>query len=243
MSDDKYITIALPKDNSRAINKSTKESLYQFLHGEVFNPKDSRTHVLTFHLYVEFWMDKLLAKLGISKSKSFFEKFKILKDNNVFENNLAQNIHILNRLRNLFCHELDLEKVENKVTELISSMYEDPYIRIEDDFYLRKICAQTLILLEATYNNECRPPKLDIFPHEEIKNDLLNNKKISWSDCEIISMHDEGRNITRWDITCPNCNKEIVSRYKDNTVGAKESWASKCKACGLEGDGSYFHLK
>lgn len=241
MSDEKTVTIALLKDNSRIIQKSTGEALYQILYGEIFNPKDSRTHVLTFHLYVEYWMDKILLNLGLSTKCRFSEKIKTLTRHDVLEANLVKNIYNLNKIRNLYCHELDIEQVIEKVQELVTSMHDEPYIRIEDDFYLRKVCAKTLILLEATFNNNCKPPKLDIFPHEKIRQELNQKKRVLWSDCEIISEHNEGNNITRWEITCPSCNKELIVRYKDSTHGFKESSSSKCNSCGLTGDGNYLY--
>jgi hypothetical protein len=98
----------------------------------------------------------------------------------------------------------------------------------------------TLFLLEATYHNDCRPPKLP-FPHREARIRLESEGRLHWQNCEILSREVEGA-IEHYTLRCPFYQKGVIRRDRDVTPGFKEASMSECPECGLTGDGFDFDL-
>lgn len=216
--------------------------VYEQLYEEVFDPNPERSKVITLHLYVEYWLDKIFERLSISTPDTFWKKIEGLNAKGTFNKSLYENLLTINRLRNIYAHELDLRSANEKVFDLISKMTLDPHFVCTDQDHFRLICIQTMFLLEATYNNGGRPPEL-IFPKEAVREKLCKEGKLHWQDCELISKEQISQYVHRVTLRCPYCSVGTIVREKDVTPGFRESDMTICKECGLTGDGAYLDFK
>lgn len=240
--EDKSIILGWLQDPSRVQGSYAPDGIYERLFDEVFGTLDvTRSHVITLHLYVEYWLDRILDKLGVSTRRTFHLKIDVLKKRGVLEDNLAENLETINSLRNIYAHELDLASANVKVQDLISKFRFDPYFRSTDSDPLRSICIQVMFLLEATFHNDCKPPKLPNFPHADARARLQRDGKLHWQNCEIVSREEDGY-IEHYVLRCPFCQKGTILRERDSTPGFKDAFMTACTNCGLSGNGYDFEL-
>jgi len=242
VSEDRPIHFGWLNDPSRVERDYAPDSIYEKLSEEIFNPDITRSQVITLHLYIEYWLDKFLQKLQIDASKLMFHK-KVIKLNecSVFEPLLYENLLRVNKLRNIYAHELDLVKAATEVKTKINELTLDPYFMTSDADRFRSVCVQTMFLLEATYNNDCKPPKLSSFPANATRERLLKTGQLHWQECEILSKTGGGY-LVDWILRCPLCIQGSIKREKDSTPGFKESSMWSCDVCCLSGDGVYVKL-
>lgn len=218
------------------------EGVYKQLYEEIFEPDPERSKVITLHLYVEYWLDMILEKLSIPPPDTFKKKIDTLNSKGTFEKTLYDNLVAINRLRNIYAHELDLAKAHEKVSSLISQMALDPYFVCTDQDHFRIICIQTMFLLESTFKNDGKPPKF-IFPKDAIREKLKTEGKLHWQDCELLSKKQVSQYVHRLTLRCPYCQSGTIIREKDETPGFRESDMTCCEKCDLTGDGSYLDFK
>lgn len=240
----KPVMFAMLADSRGSKLAIPKDGIYDRLLEDIFDPNPLRSHVITLHLYVEYWLDKILSVIGVANvaGLTFSKKINCLNEKNVIEEELYKNIVAINRLRNVYAHELDLEKANKKVIGLLHEMKVDPYFVTTDDDHFRSVCLQSMMLLEATFANGCKSPRLSDFPHERIKQKLLENGQLHWQECEIMNKTENGY-ISEYKLRCPLCLKGVIEREKDNTPGFRESYMRPCNVCGLSGDGSKLELE
>lgn len=246
MSDEetKPVMFAMLADSRGSRFAISKDPIHDRLLDEIFDPDPLRSHVITLHLYIEYWLDKILNGLGITNidRMNFNKKINCLNEKGAIENDLYQNIVAINRLRNIYAHELDLEKATKKVIGLLNDMKVDPYFVSTDADHFRSICLQSMMLLEAIFANGCKSPRLADFPCEEVKNKLLASGQLHWQECEILEKKESGY-IEKYKLRCPLCREGIIEREKDNTPGFKESDIWPCNVCGISGSGTTLDLR
>lgn len=240
--EDNPMIIAWLNNPAMRSSEAATEGVYNQLSEEIFEPDLERSKVVTLHLYVEYWLDKIFEKLAVSPPNMFWNKVDALNKLGTFSEPLYQNLLVINKLRNIYAHELDLEKAHAEVSALISKMTLDPYFVSTDQDHFRKVCIQTMFLLESTFNNNGRPPEM-IFPADAIREKLKSNGKLHWQDCELISKKQRSRYVHQVVLKCPYCSVGTVTREKDDTPGFRESDMTRCEKCGLTGDGSYLDFK
>ncbi len=239
----KPVMFAMMADSRKSKFSIPKDGIYDRLLEEIFDPNPLRSHVITLHLYVEYWLDKILNGIGVANigKLTFSKKINCLNDSGAIEDDLYKNIIAINRLRNIYAHELDLEKANKKVMGLLMEMKVDPYFISTDHDNFRSVCLQSMMLLEATFVNGCKSPRLSDFPHGKVKEKLLKDGQLHWQKCEIMSKTQHGY-IYKYELSCPLCLKGVIKREKDNTPGCRESDIWPCNICGLSGNGSTLEL-
>jgi len=242
--DNKPVMFAMLADSRRSKYAIPEDGVYDNLMEEIFDPNPLRSHVITLHLYVEYWLDKILNGIGAEKvdRMTFNKKVNHLNNKEIIEEDLYSNIVAINRLRNVYAHELDLEKANKKVMSLLQKMKIDPYFVTTDDDLFRSVCLQSMMLLEATFANGCKSPRLSDFPDEKVRDKLLKDGKLFWQECEITDIEEHGY-ISQYQLRCPLCLKGVIDREKDKTPGFKESFMGACNVCGLSGNGSTLELE
>ena len=241
--DNKPVLFAMLADSRRSEYVIPEVAIYDKLLEEIFEPNPLRSHVITLHLYVEYWLDKILSAIGASNidRMTFNRKINFLNDKGIIEEDLFNNIVSINRLRNVYAHELDLEKANEKVMSLLRKMKIDPYFETTDSDIFRSVCLQSMMLLEATFANGCKSPRLEDFPYEKVKEKLLKEGRLFWQECEITDKKVQGY-IHQYQLRCPLCKEGVIEREKDKTPGFKESFMGSCNVCGLSGNGSTLEL-
>jgi hypothetical protein len=241
VNEERPIYFGLMNDPSQVMLDYVPDSIYEKLLEEILNPDIMRSQVITLHLYIEYWLDKLLQKIHIDAEKFMLCK-KVIKLNEAgaFEAPLYKNLLTVNKLRNIYAHELDLVRAATEVKRRIKDLTLDPYFITSDTDQFRSVCVQTMFLLEATYNNGCKPPKL-LFPTDDTRKRLLETGKLHWQECELLSKTGGGY-IVDWMLRCPLCVQGSIKREKDSTPGLKDSSMWPCDVCGLSGDGVYVNL-
>lgn len=208
----------------------------------LFEPNPLRSHVITLHLYVEHWLDKLMEGVGDSVAgQTFFKKTQILEAKGAIEGDLLHNIRLINKIRNIFAHELDLEAAEIKVREMFLKLRQDPYFSSSDMDPLRAACVQTIFALEATFANECKSLERNEFPHESVRARLLDRGSLFWQECELLNKEVRGTELI-YTLRCPLCFDGRIEREKETLVGHKSSYIFPCTNCHLTGDGSSLDL-
>lgn len=218
------------------------DSIYERLSEEILNPDINRSQVITLHLYIEYWLDRCLEKLQIKKDKlTFHKKLVKLNEKKVFKPSLYNNLLIVNQLRNIYAHELDLSKTKEKVKTKINELETDLFFTTSDSNRFRSVCMYTMFLLEATYNNGCIPPERSPFPVDATREKLIKQGTLHWNECELISRSGGGY-VVESTLRCPLCNIGSIKRERDSTPGFKESSWQSCEVCGLSGDRAYVDL-
>lgn len=238
---------ALLADKTKVETLDKSDKIYQRLINDISIFSDERSRIITLHLYVEYWLNKLIKKKESLKQKnidnsSFYKKTEKLWRLGVLDQLTYENLLKINELRNIYAHELELEKVDEKIQIKLNEIKIDPYFITSDGDRFRSICVQTMFLLEATYNNNCSPIKIE-YPSEKIKQRLLKDGKVHWQECEILSREKVRSYEEKYKLICPLCRTGIITRWKDNTPGFKDSLFDSCTICGLTGDGWYLFLK
>lgn len=234
----------LGTDPRRPAAKKPSDPMLAKLVAELFEPHPLRSHVITLHLYIEHWLDKLLGGIGATKisKMTFSQKTTRLAEEDVLDGDLLHNVSLINRLRNIFAHELDLENAESKVNTMLTEFRADPYFSSSDRDPFRSACIQTILAMEATYENGCRPVSKTPFPDDEVRNKLLENGTLFWQECELLRKDVRGTEHT-YHLKCPLCNEGTIEREKETLVGHKESHIFPCTNCRLQGDGSILILE
>jgi len=83
-----------------------------------------RLEILLKHLYIEFFINKVLTKKGLIRDKefnmSFSNKLELLREIKLINPVILEKIHIINRIRNKLAHNLfisnqEVEKEINKI--------------------------------------------------------------------------------------------------------------------------------
>jgi hypothetical protein len=89
---------------------------------------ESRASVLITHLYLEYLMNVILEK-QLAKPKEivewqFWDKLKVLDSLGILPDNVIKNLEIVNRIRNMYAHRLDIETedFENKLCQKLQEM-------------------------------------------------------------------------------------------------------------------------
>lgn len=208
----------------------------------LFEPNPLRSHVITLHLYVEHWLNKLMEGIGRRISGcTFAKKTNTLAKVGTLDGDLLHNIQLINKVRNIFAHELDLDAAEAQVRGLLQGLRQDPYFSSSDMDPLRAACVQTIFAMEATFANGCKPLASNEFPHESVRAKLLEKGSLFWQECELLSKEIRGTEHI-YTLRCPLCHEGTIEREKETLVGHKSSSIFPCIVCGLNGDGSSLDL-
>jgi hypothetical protein len=209
---------------------------------QIFEPDEERSKVITLHLFVEYWIDRILEKRSMAFPETFHKKVKALNDAGVFTESLFGNLTIINKLRNIYAHEIDLSKAHARVSVLIADLILDPYFASTDRDHFRSVCIQTMFLLESTFDNNGEQP-IAKFPKDETREKLNRDGRLHWQECELLSNDRLSQFVHRYVMRCPFCASGTIIREKDSTPGFRESNMTACGKCGLTGDGSYLLLE
>ena len=239
--DSRPIMYALRGDARKHPIGGPPDKIWDFVE-EVFDPNPLRSHVITLHLYVEYWLNKLLEVHGIDDDLTFAKKTQSLHEAGALEELTYGNIVTINRLRNLYAHELDLAKVKVKVQELLGQLKVDKNFDSTDKDVFRTVCFQTMFTLDSTVSNAGQPPGLEPYPHEAVRQQLLQEGELFWQQCEVLEADKRGF-VETFKLRCPLCGKGTIRRERDTTPGFRDSMMWPCETCGLDGDGSTLHLK
>ncbi|ACY13329.1 hypothetical protein [Haliangium ochraceum] len=220
------------------------DAIYQRLWHEIEEPDILRSAIITLHLYIEYWLTKIMTCHGITEqnARTFYLKAKRLYEAGALSQENYDNILKINKIRNIYAHELELEQAEPQVRSLLSNTWLDPYFWTNDPDKFRAVSIQTMFLLESTWNNGGTPPSMD-YPAAEMRGKLIQEGKIHWGECLSLSAEDISQYETRWTLSCPLCGEGEITRYKDNTPGFRESDMGRCSNCGLTGNGTELLLE
>ena len=95
---------------------------------------DTRAIALTLHLQIEYWLDQTLSEMSRNSkiviaqcdTASFGKKFKFLKSSGIIkeDSDLAVNIHCIQKIRNLYGHEIVVDSIAVEVERYIRQMKE-----------------------------------------------------------------------------------------------------------------------
>jgi len=138
------------------VRRTPHENFGEFLITEIKKSREPRNLVLTLHLFIEYWLDWLITKNfsepdiilqdeATNDLRGFNNKLKILKAMGVMEDYLYRDIKIINRIRNLFAHTLDLqerearEEFEKYIDELTSVRPLPPHMTPQNKLEIRAI--------------------------------------------------------------------------------------------------------
>jgi predicted RNA-binding Zn-ribbon protein involved in translation (DUF1610 family) len=231
-------------DFRRATERHARDAIFERLWAEIKEPDFLRSVVITLHLYVEYWLVKLLECHRIAERAvpTFHRKATRLRDLGALSPENFGNIDRINKIRNIYAHELDLERAEPRVRQLLEEMWLDPYFLSNDPDGLRAISIQTMYLLEAAWNNGGRPPDIE-YPASEMRAKLIREGLLHWGECLSLSVEELNQYERRWTLLCPLCGEGNIIRYKDDTPGFRESNMGRCTKCRLTGDGSNLQLE
>lgn len=122
-----------------------------------------RIKVLLFHLYIEYFLDKLIKQSLFNpekmNSQSFYQKVKLLEALGVVKNvELADALYKINNVRNKFVHNLDENIAFKESTNLIKKIPNLDNIKMKDvsieDQFLTKATSAMLWLEELSSEEE-----------------------------------------------------------------------------------------
>ncbi len=234
--------------NLRKISKiKDEDKFYKELTNQINDPNPLRSKVLTLHLLVEYWLNKILEELGYSKSRiddlTFHKKNEELHDNKILDDLIYENVKIINRIRNVYAHEIDLDKLEPKINDLLNGIkFSLDFETSSDDRFLA-IAVQTMFQLEEKYYDIKYADKIKVLTDEEVKQKLVKEGRLFWQYCDLLDKKQGFLNETEYVLKCPYCFKGKISRFHDDTPGFKESYFIPCNNCKLSGDGSTLLLE
>ena len=110
------------------LRKKTKvkeqDMLFKKLADQINDPNPLRSKVLTLHLLIEYWLDKILEELGISNLDrlTFYNKNEEIHNRHITEDLIYNNIKIINKIRNIYAHEIDIAKLEPEIDKLLQEI-------------------------------------------------------------------------------------------------------------------------
>lgn len=222
------------------------DRLFRRLANEINNPDPLRSKILTLHLYIEHWLDRIIEKeknkgKNFGNVSKFWLKNKVLHDSKIIGGRLYSNINIINEIRNIYAHTLELEKVQDRIHERLSQLKFSPDFDTSSKDILESITIQSMFELEETYLRSFG--EVDEYNDEEIKNKLVKEGKLFWQYCDIVSKHFEPGNEEVYELRCPYCLEGKIVRISDRTPGFKSSFFIPCNKCGLTGEGSTLILE
>jgi uncharacterized protein YutE (UPF0331/DUF86 family) len=237
----------LLRNNATIRKRYAPDRIYERLSNEISELSDERSKTIVLHLYVEYWLNKLIQrKMGIKREQierlSFYKKAKTLRDSGVLDDETYQNTDVINGLRNIYAHELELESQKEEIREKLSSLRMSPYFVTTDKDNFRAICLQTMFSLEAIYNNNCSPVKSE-YPQDRVRRQLIRDGEMFWQECEILSREEGPYGVEVYKLKCPLCGKGTIIREHWNKPGFRESEFYPCRICNLGGDGSQLILR
>jgi len=224
-----------------------QDMIFRDLADQINDPNPLRSQVLTLHLLIEYWLDKILESSGYSPSQinhlSFFEKNNELHDNRIIDDVIHGNIDIINRVRNIYGHELDLKVVEPKINHFLDRVNFSLYFHATDQTEkMLAISLQTMFQLEEKYIEIKYPGSIKILTDDDVKDKLIKEGRLNWQYCELLDKKNRPFYVTEFILKCPYCLTGKIIRYKDDTPGDKESYFDPCDNCGLDGEGSDLNL-
>lgn len=217
------------------------------LFSEIGDIKEQRNKIITLHLFIEYWLNKILEKIfdneNITKNyNNFYGKLNELNNLGVLDKTLFFNINSINKIRNKYAHELEIEKIQTQINELINSLIIRPDYETNDADKFRYIVVQTMMDLEEIYHRaeKIKLPILfelesDNLTDEKFRKQLIDEGSLYWQYCKILDTEKIGY-ITRYVLKCPYCLVGKIIRERDDTPGFKESEICPCDNCGLHGE-------
>ena len=127
------------------------EEIFKHMIRDLKEIKDIRGLVLVLHLYIEWWLNLLIKKYFknhdiilddnlLNDLKSFSNKVRILNAVGVLDENIFEDIKTVNKIRNIFAHNLDLthpdvrDKFGKEMEKIRSSEVKETKMSIEDKF-------------------------------------------------------------------------------------------------------------
>ena len=232
------------------LRKKTKvkeqDMLFKKLADQINDPNPLRSKVLTLHLLIEYWLDKILEELGISNLDrlTFYNKNEEIHNRHITEDLIYNNIKIINKIRNIYAHEIDIAKLEPEIDKLLQEINFSKNFEATSkiDRFLA-ISIQTMFQVEEKYYEVKFPEETGELSDEEIRQKLIKEGKLFWQYCTLIDVRKRPHYVTEYILKCPYCLKGEIIRSKDNTPGFKESDIYPCQNCGLGGDGSTLDIK
>jgi len=113
---------------------------------------DTRYFIVMLHLYLEFWINKIIEKKCKNADKilefSFSQKLRILNGFNIVTDELFHDIKKFNDLRNKFVHVLDIQ--ENEIDGTLKQL-KNKNVKIALDspkLHVRLISSTTALMTE-----------------------------------------------------------------------------------------------
>jgi predicted RNA-binding Zn-ribbon protein involved in translation (DUF1610 family) len=248
--EDKEIPVFYGKLTNFRKNKSGQLDSYinERLLSELSDIQEQRNKIITLHLFIEYWLNRILEKIfddtKITKyHRNFMNKLHELNNLKVLDEILFSNISTINKIRNKYAHELEIEKIQDQIDEMIRSLKIRPDYETTDNDKFRYIVVQTMMDLEEICNKaaKIKSPIIDDsddLSDDDIKSQLISEGKLFWQSCEILGTEKMGY-ITKYTLKCPYCIEGKIIREKDDTPGYKESEFWACDNCGLDGDSNH----
>lgn len=233
--------IANLRKKSKRRDYSEKDKIYRRLADEINEPDPLRSKVLTLHLYIEYWLDNIIEKeknkgKDFSNVGTFHQKNESLHNLKIIDDHLYSNIEKINKIRNIYAHTLELEKVQDKVHEYLSQIKFSPDFDTSSQDILESIVIQSMFELEEIYLSISGDA--DEYTDEDIRDKLIKEGEIFWQYCKIINKHAEPGNEEVYELKCPYCFEGKIIKIDDRTPGFKSSFFIPCDKCGLTGEGS-----
>lgn len=214
---------------------------------EINSIRDKRNKIITFHLYIERAIDRIIDLVLGKEIGSFYGKIEFLKARKLIDDDQFYNLEIINDLRRDYAHILKIEEIEPKYLRLLESLKLSGYVSANphyDKFQL--IVHQILSELKYIHHRE-RAKKGDGkiengLTDNDVRRKLEKDKELFWQFCKILKYEKEGYD-ERYVLQCPYCNQGEIVRIRDGTPGFKESYFVECTNCGLDGDGSNLKIE
>lgn len=232
--------------NLRKISKiKDEDKFYKELSNQINDPNPLRSKILTLHLLIEYWLNKILEEKNYLNldEMTFYQKNEELHNTNIIDDLIYKNTLIINKIRNIYAHEIDLDKLEPKINELLDRIkFSLDFETSSDDRFLA-IAVQTMFQLEEKYYDIKYTDEIKVLTDEEVKQKLVKKGKLFWQYCDLLDKKQGFLNETEYVLKCPYCFKGKISRFHDDTPGFKESYFIPCNNCKLSGDGSTLLLE
>lgn len=132
------------------------EGIFRSMLADFKGIKDTRGLILVLHLYVEWWLNELIKKYfknsdvildenPLNNLKSFYNKLMLLNSIGILEGDVFEDIKTVNRIRNIFAHNLDLshpdvrEKFKSEMERVRMREAREAKMSAEDRFSLLAI--------------------------------------------------------------------------------------------------------
>ena len=218
------------------VGDDTSQRFYEKYVLEINNPNPLRSKILTFHLCIEYWLNRIGDAIKLKlKNYTFNKKIETLNKRGLLNKQLYSNIKKINRIRNIYTHNLDANGIE--VSNLLEGLtFSNDFITSSRDKF-EAVSIQTMFELEGIYLNLIYPQRSEFYSDEETKQKLIDSGKLFWQSCEILDVKKEGYD-ERYTLKCPYCCKGEIIKIHEGMPGFKDSYFIPCQRCGLTGDGS-----